>query len=533
MATDPRVLQEIQACATDFHYFCRYLKIVDKKGNVVPFAMNDAQERFMANLEENPWVYILKARQLGMTTVVAARNFWRALLTPNFKVGVLAHQIESAEAIFDIYKRFYTYLPKFLQFSTERSNTREMRFYHGGMIKVATAASEGIRGTTLQSLHCSEFAFWPDPEKTIASTYPTLGPNAEIVLETTANGMNDAHRMWASEENGFKKVFFPWMEERGYYKKKYKGQLHPKIKTYAQDFELTDGQANWLHETYQVKCMGNWNTLLQEYPATADQAFITSGEKFFDVIYPHVQCHHGYRTYSEPQPWRVYAMGVDVASGSPSGDFSTFSVMDVTDKKAPFVCSTFYQRMAPHEFSERVHQEAKKFDALCVVESNSYGLAVLEHLMGNDYAYVFKRTQYDKMGERFVEKIGFNTNVSTRPIMVSRLHEYISKGWLDVVDDRMKFEMNTFIYNDKGKPIAQSKRHDDMIFAYALALMGIDQLDAMTEEVHSRDPTNVREMLQFELNTGKVFNKVHAKANTDRWGVPHNMSSLMDTSTLK
>ena len=90
MATDPRVLQEIQACATDFHYFCRYLKIVDKKGNVVPFAMNDAQERFMANLEENPWVYILKARQLGMTTVVAARNFWRALLTPNFKVGVLA-----------------------------------------------------------------------------------------------------------------------------------------------------------------------------------------------------------------------------------------------------------------------------------------------------------------------------------------------------------------------------------------------------------------------------------------------------------
>ena len=97
MATDPRVLQEIQACARDFHYFSRYLKIVDKKGNVVPFVMNDAQERFMANLEENPWVYILKARQLGMTTVVAARNFWRALLTPNFKVGVLAHQIESAE----------------------------------------------------------------------------------------------------------------------------------------------------------------------------------------------------------------------------------------------------------------------------------------------------------------------------------------------------------------------------------------------------------------------------------------------------
>ena len=63
--------------------------------------------------------------------------------------------------------------------------------------------------------------------------------------------------------------------------------------------------------------------------------------------------------------------------------------------------------------------------------------------------------------------------------------------------------------------------------------MGIDQLDAMTEEVHSKEPTNVREILQFELNTGKIFSKVNAKANSDRWGVPHALSSMMDTSSLK
>ena len=33
---------EIQKCANDFHYFCRYLKIGDKRGRLTPFGMNDA-----------------------------------------------------------------------------------------------------------------------------------------------------------------------------------------------------------------------------------------------------------------------------------------------------------------------------------------------------------------------------------------------------------------------------------------------------------------------------------------------------------
>tara|TARA_R100000655_G_scaffold72075_1_gene110547 strand:+ start:4701 stop:6290 length:1590 start_codon:yes stop_codon:yes gene_type:complete len=526
---DQRLEQEISRCATDFRYFCQHLSIVDKKGRMIPFTMNEAQEKFVSHVEENPWTYILKARQLGMTTMIAARFFWRALFTPNFRVGVLAHRTESAQAIFEIYKRFYENLPAFLKFPTEKANVRELSFFHGGYIRVTTANSENFRGTTYQALHCSEFAFWGDVERAIASAFQTAGPNAEIYLETTANGMNDAHRLWR-DQSGFAKLFFPWMDDSAYVASKPKGGLNPKIKEYAKEFGLTEKQANWAHNTYMSKCMGNWNTFLQEYPATAEQAFISSGETFFDTVYPHVQLERGYRNYIKPSKFRVYSLGVDVASGSPSGDFSSFCVMDVTDKKAPTVCSTFYERMPPHAFSERVRMEAIKYNALVVVESNSYGLSVLEHLMGNSYAYIFKRTQYDKMAERWVEKVGFSTNVSTRPVMLSRLHEYISKKWLVPTDDRMKFEMNTFIYNDRGKPEAAPKKHDDMIFAYALTLMGLDQIEQVKDDVQSTRPSNLREMLQFELNTGKVFKKADAKKNTDRWGVPLSMPSLMDTS---
>jgi hypothetical protein len=508
---DKHLEQEISKCAKDFRYFCQYLQIVDKRGKAIPFAMNDAQERFLSHVEENPWTYILKARQLGMTTMIAARFFWRALFTPNFRVGVLAHRTESAQAIFEIYRRFYDNLPAFLTFPTEKANVRELCFFHGGYIRVTTANSENFRGTTYQALHCSEFAFWGDVERTIASAFQTAGPNAEIYLETTANGMNDAHRLW-QDENGFAKVFFPWTDDSAYVSSKPRGGVSPKIKEYAKEFGLSDRQANWAQDTFMSKCMGNWNTFLQEYPATAEQAFISSGETFFDTVYPHVQLERGYKNYIKPSKFRA------------------FCVMHVTDKKSPTVCSTFYERMPPHAFSERVRQEAIKYNALVVVESNSYGLSVLEHLMSNSYAYIFKRTQYDKMAERWVEKVGFSTNVSTRPVMLSRLHEYISKRWLEPTDDRMKFEMNTFIYNNRGKPEAAPKKHDDMIFAYALTLMGLDQIEQVKDDVQSTRPNNLREMLQFELNTGKVFKKADAKKNTDRWGVPLSMPSLMDTS---
>ena len=165
-----------------------------------------------------------------------------------------------------------------------------------------------------------------------------------------------------------------------------------------------------------------------------------------------------------------------------------------------------------------------------VVESNTYGLSVLEYLMAQGWAYIFRRTQYDKMASRWLERVGFNTNANTRPVMLSRLHEYVSRGWLVIKDERMKCEVNTFIYNDNGRPEAASKKHDDMVMAYALTLMGIDQIDPVKDEIQAREPETVAEMLQFERTTGKVYRKHHADKHSDMWGTPRDQASLMDSA---
>jgi len=499
---------EVRKCAADFRYFCRYLKIVDKKTKLVSLKLNEAQEILVSAMEEHPWVFDLKARQLGGTTGVAAYAFWHAYFQPNLRVGVMAQSRESAEQIFEIYRRFYNNLPKWMQFPVQKSNVREMLFFHGGMVRVFTANSQSARGTTYNFLHCSEFAFYSDVERTIQAAFQTATPDATVVMETTANGLNYAHDLWANE-NGYRKVFLPWMHAEEYTLEERPQGLGTKVpkpwREYADKYSLTKAQLFWAFDTYRTKCGSNWQTFHQEYPADAEMAFITSGERFFNIIFPHVRAKAGYKRYGEPEKYHVYSMGVDTASGSPSGDYSSFCVMDVTDKEKPHCVSTYYARVPPTEFSSRVLEEAMEWEALVVAESNSYGLSVIEYLIGDGYSNLYRRTQFDKMAKRWREDLGFATSVATRPVILAKLHQFVSEGALIVNDDRMKAEINTFIYNRKGKPEAEGGKHDDMVFAWALALAGINQIDALKEEKLSKKPSTLREILAYERATGRIF----------------------------
>ena len=497
--------REIKRCRTDFGYFTRkYLRITDKNGNVVPLVPNNAQERYLDALKSNPWVYVLKSRKLGLTTIIAAVNFWEALFTPNHATLVLAHTDTAAKSIFRIYTRFYESLPKFLQFGLKLQNKHEMMFDHGGYIVAATAGSDSARGATYQSIHCSEFAMYDDIESLIAAALSTAGNNPRVALETTANGLNDAHKIWYSP-NGYEKVFISWLDAEDSKLKKKPDWIPKEVSDLGVQYKLTPEQIYWATETYLTRCAANWNTFQQEYPAEAHLAFISSGKRFFNVTFAHAKASDGYKCYRDPQKYRAYVIGVDVASGSEHGDYSAFRTMDVTEKKKPVIVSTFYKKIAPAQFTQAILAEAKKYNALVCVESNSYGLSVLEGLVANEYGQLYRRVKYDKATKRWTENLGFNTNVSTRSILMAKIQEYVSRKWLDVTDETLKAEMNSFVFNRKGKPVAETGKHDDMIMAVCMALVSMDQIDAVQPIKRQRPPENIKEILEFELQTGRKF----------------------------
>tara|TARA_Y100001963_G_scaffold40090_1_gene56166 strand:- start:32697 stop:34277 length:1581 start_codon:yes stop_codon:yes gene_type:complete len=512
-----RQVDEIKRCASDFKYFSKkYLKIVNVDGRLIPLKLKPAQERYLETVEKNPWVYVLKARKLGLTTVIAAHNFWKFLFTPNYRVMVVAHTDETAKNILGIYKCFYDSLPAYMRFPIERVNLHEIMLEHGGYIRAGTSSSESSRSFTFQSIHCSEFALWPNIEKTIAAVLSTGGENVQVSLETTANGLNEGHRIWYGE-NGFEKLFISWTDDPECSRRaKPDGDIPQEIEDLRKRFDLSKHQVNWAANTLATKSASNWNLFMQEYPLEAQMAFITSGKRFFTThIFPHAKAHEGYRQYEKPKKFAVYTIGVDTASGSDEGDYSAFCTIDCTNKKSPRIVSTFYAHVPPSEFAEQVMVEAKKYGALVVPESNSYGLSIIEYLMTHEFADMYRRTKYDKARKRWNELLGFNTNASTRSVLLGRILQYVSRGWLPIIDERLKAEVNAFVFNARGRPEADTGKHDDMIFATALALIGMDQVEYMRAEKEDTKPHNLAEMLQFEAATGKLYkNQASGKPGT-------------------
>jgi len=121
---------------------------------------------------------------------------------------------------------------------------------------------------------------------------------------------------------------------------------------------------------------------------------------------------------------------------------------------------------------------------------------------------MYRRTKYDKISNRWSEQLGFSTTQQSRPILLSRLHQWVSKQHLDPVCPRIKTEMNTFVYNEKGRPEADKGKHDDLVFALGLALVGLDQVADYEEEVQkAQRPSGIREILQWEKQTGNLYSK--------------------------
>jgi hypothetical protein len=146
----PAQRHELAKCARDFRYFSsKYLKILNKKKKLVPLELNPIQEEFASVMSERPFTYVLKSRKVGISTLVAARFFWRALFEPGFEVAVIAHTEKAVlENIAPIYHRFYENLPKWLRMPLRHQTVHKLHFQHGSRIIIGTANSEGSRGGT-------------------------------------------------------------------------------------------------------------------------------------------------------------------------------------------------------------------------------------------------------------------------------------------------------------------------------------------------------------------------------------------------
>jgi hypothetical protein len=269
-----------------------FYRIKDKAGKEVPFRMNADQERFIA--ERHGLDIVLKARQKGFTTVIQLEMLDDCLFIPNTSAGVIAHNLQDAEAFFaDKIKFAYDKLPaEFREHVSATNDTvRSLKFSNGSSIRVGTS----LRSGTIQRLHVSEYgklcAKFPEKAREVKSgAFNTVAVGQKIVVESTAEGHTghfyemtkgaQDRQIKGDEltEMDFKFHFAPWWTSPEY-------RSTPTVvettemqeyfaKLESQGITLSREQRAW----YVKKSEEQGEDMKREYPSTPEEAFEASIE---------------------------------------------------------------------------------------------------------------------------------------------------------------------------------------------------------------------------------------------------------------
>ena len=450
------------------------LKIRVKKGGIRYFKLNRAQQEYSRKATSRN--IVLKARQVGITTYIAARFFIQTITQPGTVTVQVAHNDESAEAIFNIVHRFWENLPNSRvqrgALVKSRSNVRQIVFPRlDSEYRVETADDNAGRGMTIHNLHCSEVSRWPrGAEDTLASLRAAVVPDGEIVLESTPRGaVGLFYDEWQkAEEQGYQRHFFPWWYESSYKEdvsKKPVGTLTEEEKGLMAEHGLTEGQIAWRRTRLRIMK----KQAAQEYAEDPTSCFLASGECVFELdaiekaarasVDP-VESHDNGRwlVWLPPQERKQYIIGVDSAGGGTEGDYACAQVIE---RETALQCAELHGHFPPLELARRVAKLGQRYrNAMIAVERNNHGYGVLAHLKDMGYHNLFTQGGQD----------GWLTSVVTRPTMIENLGAMLEEEPTLFQSERLLREMKTFVRHTDGNPAAAEGSHDDCVMAMAIAL---------------------------------------------------------------
>ena len=467
--------QLLKKLREDPRAFFRFLNILDKKTNkMVPFKLNDEQEELLDVLQTSQRVIVLKARQIGCSTLVRAYFLWKQYCsTEPTTHAIISYTRDSADHLHSMDKQFYLKLPRALQRKLSKSSNRTLQFADTkAVLRSFTAGGKAgaTRSFTFNSAHISEFAFFDDQEELLSNLIASVG-EGQVIIETTPNVPGDKYHQLIlnSGNNGWNLCFFPWHRHKNYTSK---SRFHqPSIPDMTDDEEalqetlkLTKGQLYWRRT--KINSMG-LEKFRKEFPSTVDEAFLSNSNLWFptDVIDGLERLntgrgpHHYY--VDEPRKDDVYAMGVDVASGA-GGDYSAITIVSRTTMQPVyhFRCN----KILPHNFADVVFEKYWEFDEpYTIVEQNGVGEVIISRLQEWKIRNLYK----DSKGKFW------RTNKHNKIAIYDHLRDLICEEVIVAIDKNLWSEMRTIETCDNGVPNAVVKgSHDDLVISTALALWG-------------------------------------------------------------
>ncbi len=347
---------EFARCIDDPVYFAEnYIQIVTLDYGLKNFEPYEFQKVMLDRFHHNRFNVCKLPRQSGKSTIVVSYLLHYALFNDNVNIAILANKAATAKDLLDRLQTAYENLPKWLQQGVLTWNKASLELENGSKIIAASTSASAVRGGSYNIIFLDEFAFVANhiADQFFSSVYPTIssGQNTKVIIVSTPHGMNHFYKIWHDAERS-KNEYIP---------------------TEVHWSDVPGRDAEWKRQTIA-------NTSEQQFKVEFECEFLGSVDtliapsKLRTMVYEQPSItHQGLDVFTDVKTENNYVITVDVARGV-GGDYSAFTVIDITSFPHQLVCKYKNNEIKPMLFPSIIKEVADNYNkAYVLCEVNDVG----------------------------------------------------------------------------------------------------------------------------------------------------------------
>ena len=465
-----KYINEYLKCKTDFDYCCRkYIKI-ETPGRDQFLDPYNKQSELIHSIEQNKFVLVLKSRQIGISTIIQAYSAWLAVFFDNAVIGIISKDFKEATDFARSIRGMVEKLPDWIKPANgvqgrgfAKRTEQSFILTNGSKVHASpvnpNAPDKTLRGKAITLLVIDEAAFINHIDEAWTSLVPALSTNqmqskkanvpyGTVILSTPNKTIGvgkwyfEKYRKAIESDSIFSPFIIHW---------KMIPELAEDSHWYKTQCEMFDNNPRKIAQELELKFLPAEGAFFESETVEKMQSSTVAPIEKLKIFNGEIW------KFQNPIKGRYYMIGVDTAPEH-GVDKSAITVWDYETLEQVW---EYQGKCKVLDFIKVISVAGQNYPGIIVVESNSYGNQVVEHLMRSELSPMMYK---EKRGEG-VYIPGLSTNLKTRPLIIDALYSYMTQYPENVRSERLALELTGLVSKKSGKIEADIGCQDDLAIA--------------------------------------------------------------------